>query len=286
VINMLVNMIEMLKKAKEGKYAVAHFNFTNLEIAKYILEECQSQNSPVIMGVSDSAAKYMGGFGVAVAIIKSLISGLNLTIPVAIHLDHGPSVEVCKEALEAGFTSVMIDASKYELEENIAKTSEVVEIAKKYFASVEAEIGHIGGTEDNVTSGILYADVDECIELASRTGINAITPALGSVHGPYVGEPNLEFSLMEEIGQKVSLPLVLHGASGIPEDQIKKAIACGTCKINIDTEIRQAWRKGVGEFIESNPKVYDPRKIIGGGEKGIKEVVRIKILLFGSNEKA
>lgn len=283
---MLVNMNEMLRKAKQEKYAVAHFNFTNLEIAKYILEECQSQNSPVIMGVSASAAKYMGGFKVAVAIIKSLIESLNLTIPVAIHLDHGPSFDACASALEAGFSSVMIDASKYELEENIAKTLEVVELAKKYNASVEAEIGHIGGTEDDVTSGILYADVNECIEMINRTNISALAPALGSVHGQYIGEPKLEFTRMQEIGEKASLPLVLHGASGIPENQIRKAIDCGTCKINIDTEIRQAWRKGVGEFIEENSKVYDPRSIIGASESGIKEVVRSKILLFGSANKA
>lgn len=283
---MLENMVNMLSKAKEEKYAVAHFNFTNLEIAKYILEECQSLNSPVIMGVSESAAKYMGGFGVARAIIESLIKGLNLTIPVAIHLDHGSSFEVCAKALESGFTSVMIDASRYELSENIAKTLEVVELAKKYNASVEAEIGHIGGTEDDVTSGILYADVEECIEMVNRTNIAAIAPALGSVHGPYIGEPNLEFTRMLEIGIKTNIPLVLHGASGIPEDKIKKAIECGTCKINIDTEIRQAWRKGVGNFIEENSKVYDPRKIIGASEKEIKEIVKSKVLLFGSMGKA
>lgn len=283
---MLVNMNDMLIKAKKEKYAVAHFNFTNLEIAKYILEECQSQNSPVIMGVSQGAAKYMGGFKVASAIIKSLIESLGLTIPVALHLDHGPSFDACKAALEAGFSSVMIDASKYELEENIAKTLEVVELAKNYNATVEAEIGHIGGTEDDITSGILYADVNECIEMINRTNINALAPALGSVHGQYIGEPNLEFSRMLEIGEKANLPLVLHGASGIPEVQIRKAIDCGTCKINIDTELRQAWRKGVGNFIEENSKVYDPRSIIGASELGIKEVVRSKILLFGSAGKA
>lgn len=283
---MLENVSNMLMKAKNDKYAVAHFNFTNLEIAKYILEECEDLKSPVIMGVSESAAKYMGGFLVAHAIIESLIKSLNITIPVALHLDHGSSLEVCSRALEAGFTSVMIDASKYELQENITKTLEVVEIAKNYGASVEAEIGHIGGTEDDVTSGILYADVEECIEMVNKTQITALAPALGSVHGPYIGEPNLEFSRMLEIGQKTNIPLVLHGASGIPEDKIRKAIQCGTCKINIDTEIRQAWRKGIGNFIEENPKIYDPRKIIGASEKEIKNVVRTKILLFGSNNKA
>lgn len=283
---MLENVSNMLMKAKNDKYAVAHFNFTNLEIAKYILEECEDLKSPVIMGVSESAAKYMGGFLVAHAIIESLIKSLNITIPVALHLDHGSSLEVCSRALEAGFTSVMIDASKYELQENITKTLEVVEIAKNYGASVEAEIGHIGGTEDDVTSGILYADVEECIEMVNKTQITALAPALGSVHGPYIGEPNLEFSRMLEIGQKTNIPLVLHGASGIPEDKIRKAIQCGTCKINIDTEIRQALRKGIGNFIEENPKIYDPRKIIGASEKEIKNVVRTKILLFGSNNKA
>lgn len=283
---MLENMNNMLLKAKENKYAVPHFNINNLEWTRFILEECEELKSPVILGVSEGAVKYMGGYNVVADMVKALVNSLNITIPVALHLDHGSDFENCKKALDAGFTSVMIDASKHPLEENIKITKEVVEYAKKYNASVEAEIGHIGGEEDGVNGGILYADTNECIKLVNETKINALAPALGSVHGLYKGEPKLEFNLMKEIGIKTNMPLVLHGGTGIPEHQIKKAIECGTTKINVNTELQIAWTKGVREFLNNDDKTYDPRKVIKSGESSMKQAIKDKVELFGSLNKA
>lgn len=284
---MLVNMKEMLNKAKEGKYAIGQFNTNNLEWTIAILKEAQELNSPVILGVSNGAGKYMGGFNVVSAIIKELIKSLNITVPVAIHLDHGDSIETCKKAIDAGFTSVMIDASSYNYLENVRITKEVVEYAHKFNVSVEAELGRVGGQEDNISSnGIVYADVDECARFVKETGVDCLAPALGSVHGPYKGEPKLGFKEMGEIKDATNKPLVLHGGSGIPDYQIKKAISLGTCKINVNTECQQEWTKIVREVIATNDKVYDPRKIIGPGMEGIRKVVREKIILFGSKDKA
>lgn len=283
---MLVNMKDMLVKAKEEKYAVGQFNTNNLEWTIAILEVAQELNSPVIIGVSSGAAKYMCGFNVVRGIVEELISSLNITVPVALHLDHGDSVDVCKKAIDAGFTSVMIDASKFEYNENVRITKEVVEYAKKNNVSVEAELGHVGGQEDNVSAGILYADVNECEAFVKETGIDCLAPALGSVHGPYKGEPKLGFKEMLEIKEKTNKPLVLHGGSGIPDYQIKEAVSRGTCKINVNTECQQEWTKIVRNVLNGNEKVYDPRKIIGPGMEGIRNVVREKIKLFGSENKA
>lgn len=283
---MVVNMKDMLEKAKTGKYAVGQFNTNNLEWTQAILEVSESLKSPVIIGVSEGAAKYMGGFKVVVEMTKALISTMNITVPVAIHLDHGSSVDVCKKAIDAGFTSVMIDASKYEYAENVRITKEVVEYASKFDVSVEAELGHVGGQEDHVSASILYADVDECASFVHDAGVDCLAPALGSVHGPYKGEPKLGFKEMLEIKEKTNKPLVLHGGSGIPDYQIKEAISRGTCKINVNTECQQEWAKIVREVIANDSKVYDPRKIIGPGKEGIKNVVKEKIKLFGSEGKA
>ena len=284
---MLVNMVEMLNKAKEGKYAVGQFNTNNLEWTIAILKKAQELNSPVIIGVSQGAAKYMCGFNVVAGIVKELIVSLNITVPVALHLDHGDSVESCKAAIDAGFTSVMIDASHYPYEENVRITKEVVDYAKKYNVSVEAELGRVGGQEDNVVSqGVVYADVEECAKFVKDTGVDCLAPALGSVHGPYKGEPKLGFKEMLEIKEATSKPLVLHGGSGIPDYQIQEAISRGTCKINVNTECQQEWTKLVRETLNKNSSVYDPRKIIGPGMEGISKVVNDKIVLFGSNNKA
>lgn len=283
----LVNMNEMLKKAQEGKYAVGQFNINNLEWTIAILDEVQKLNAPVILGVSEGAAKYMGGVDVIVGMVKGYIKDANITVPVALHVDHGSSFEFCKKAIDAGFTSVMIDASKHELEENIRITKEVVDYAHKHGVSVEAELGHVGGQEDNVVSnGVLYADPNECVKLVNETKIDCLAPALGSVHGPYHGEPKLGFKEMAEIADLVKIPLVLHGGSGIPDYQIKKAIECGTCKINVNTECQMAFTKIVREVIANDDKVYDPRKVIGLGKEGIKEIVREKCEIFGCINKA
>ena len=279
---MLVNFNEMLQKAKKGHYAVPQFNINNLEWTKYILEKCNELNIPVILGVSEGAAKYMGGFKVVSAMVKAMVESLNIEIPVCIHLDHGSSFESCKNAIDAGFTSVMIDGSKYELSENIRITKAVIEYAHERGISVEAEVGHIGGTEDNVSSNILNATLEDCVELYQNTGIDSLAPALGSVHGFYKGEPNLDFITMEEINKTLPIPLVLHGGTGIPEDKIKKAIACGISKININTDLQAVWSKAVREFLNNDDKVYDPRKVIGSGESAIKNQVDKIVTIFGT----
>lgn len=282
---MIVNSKEMLEKAKKEKYAVPHFNINNLEWTRYILETCEEMRSPVILGVSEGATKYIGGFNTVVGIIKGLVKDLNITIPVCIHVDHGSSVETCIKAIDAGYTSVMIDASKYSLEENIKMTTEVVEYAKEKNVTVEAEIGHIGGTEDEIDSDIAYAKVNDVIELVSKTNVDSIAPALGSVHGLYKGEPKLDFERMKTISEKVNIPLVLHGGTGIYDDLIKKAISCGVCKININTELQIVWTEAVRKFLLDNSEVFDPRKIIGAGKEAIKNKIKEKITLFGSSNK-
>ena len=283
----LVSMKEMLLKAKKGKYAVGQFNINNLEWTYTILCKCQEIKAPVILGVSEGAVRYMGGFHVVADMVKAVIKDKNITVPVALHLDHGSSFEKCKAALDAGFTSVMIDASHHSFEDNIRITKEVVEYAKNTNASVEAELGKVGGQEDDVVAETMYADLQEWITLVNETGIDALAPALGSVHGPYQGEPKLGFKEMEEIGTALSeTPLVLHGGSGIPVDQIKRAIACGTSKINVNTEFQQAWTELVRETLNKNPNVYDPRKVIGPGLKGIEAVVVEKCEVFGCIGKA
>jgi fructose-1,6-bisphosphate aldolase class II len=280
-------MVGMLTKAKVGKYAVGQFNINNLEWTKTILLTAQEQNSPVILGVSEGAAKYMGGFKTVVGMVKGLIADLNITVDVAIHLDHGQSFENCKKALDAGFTSVMIDGSHHPIDENIKMTKEVVDYAHAIGASVEAEVGTVGGNEDGVIGGIKYADLNECVRLVKEAGVDALAPALGSVHGPYQGEPVLGFVEMEAIGQATDMPLVLHGGTGIPDEKIQKAIACGTCKINVNTECQLAFNKILREFLsdEKNAKVYDPRKLLGPATKGIAAAVTEKMTVFGSVNK-
>ncbi|PWW08625.1 fructose-bisphosphate aldolase [Paenibacillus cellulosilyticus] len=283
----LVSMKEMLIKALAEGYAVGQFNINNLEWTQAILAAAQEEKSPVILGVSEGAARYMGGFKVVTAIVKSLIEEGNITVPVAIHLDHGSSVDKCKAAIDAGFTSVMIDASHDPIEENIRITSEVVEYAHARGVSVEAEVGTVGGQEDDVVAeGVIYADINECKEIVARTGIDCLAPALGSVHGPYKGEPKLGFAEMEEICKTISLPLVLHGGTGIPTEHIQKAIARGTAKINVNTENQIAFTKVAREILTNDAEVYDPRKFLAPGREAIKTTVIGKIREFGSSNKA
>ena len=285
----LVNMCEMLKKAHEGHYAVGQFNINNLEWVSAILDECNELKCPVILGVSEGAMKYMGGCDTIVGMVKGYIKDNNITVPVALHVDHGSSFEVCKKAIDAGFTSVMIDASHHSLDENIKITKQVVDYAHARNVSVEAELGHVGGQEDNVVSqGVLYADKNECLKLVKEAGIDCLAPALGSVHGPYHGEPKLGFKEMEEINELVKIPLVLHGGSGIPDFQLKMAIDRGTSKINVNTENQQAFAKIVREICATTDpvKVYDPRKILGPAKQGIRDVVKAKCEVFGCINKA
>lgn len=278
----LVNMTDMLNKALEGGYAVGQFNINNLEWTQAILDAVEEANSPAILGVSEGAAKYMGGFKAVVGMVKGQLEERNISQPVAIHLDHGSSLESCRAAIDAGFTSVMIDNSKFPIEENIANTREVVEYAHSKGASVEAEIGSVGGTEDGVTGGVIYADPEECKRIVEEAKIDALAAALGSVHGDYDGEPKLGFDEMKEISELTGAPLVLHGGSGIPEHQIKKAIEYGHSKINVNTELQQVWAKKTREVIANNPDQYDPRKIIGPGKEDITKATVKNMEIFGS----
>ncbi|MFP5114253.1 class II fructose-bisphosphate aldolase [Bacillaceae bacterium C204] len=283
----LVSMKEMLIKAKAEGYAVGQFNLNNLEFTQAILQAAQAENSPVILGVSEGAARYMSGFKTVVKMVEGLMEDLKITVPVAIHLDHGSSFDKCKEAIDAGFTSVMIDASHHPFEENIEITSKVVDYAHSKGVSVEAELGTVGGQEDDVVAdGVIYADPKECEELVKRTGIDCLAPALGSVHGPYKGEPNLGFTEMEEIGKITGLPLVLHGGTGIPTKDIQRSVSLGTAKINVNTENQIASAKAVRETLATLTEEYDPRKYLGPAREAIKATVIGKIREFGSAGKA
>ena len=283
----LVSMKEMLIQAKEGGYAVGQYNLNNLEFTQAILGASQEENAPVILGVSEGAAKYMGGFYTVVKMVEGLMHDMNITVPVAIHLDHGSSFENCKAAIDAGFTSVMIDASHHSFEENVEITKKVVEYAHSKGVSVEAELGRVGGQEDDVVSdGVVYADAKECQELVEKTGIDCLAPALGSVHGPYKGEPNLGFKEMEEIGNATGLPLVLHGGTGIPTKDIERSISLGTAKINVNTENQIASAKAVRDTLNNDANVYDPRKYLGPAREAIKATVIGKIKEFGTSNKA
>lgn len=277
---MLVNSKEILEKAKQGNYAVPHFNINNLEWTRYILEEMQELNSGVILGVSEGAIKYMGGVNVVTNLVKSLIKDLNIQIDVVLHLDHGSSFEICQKCIDAGFTSVMIDASHYPLLKNIEITKKVVEYAHDKNVTVEAEIGQIGGTEDGMEGKNYNAKLEDVIALVNSTHIDSVASALGSVHGLYKGKPNLDFITMKKISENVSVPLVLHGGTGIPDNLIQEAIKNGINKININTELQIAWANEVRKFLKENETVYDPRKVISSGEKAVKNVVKEKTKLF------
>lgn len=279
----------MLEKGKAEGYAVGQFNLNNLEFTQAILQAAQEEQSPVILGVSEGAARYMGGFKTIVTLVEALMEEYKVTVPVAIHLDHGSSFEKCMQAINAGFTSVMIDGSHYPLDENIALTTKVVEAAHAVGVSVEAELGRIGGQEDDLVvsdAEAAYAIPEECERLINETGVDCFAPALGSVHGPYKGEPNLGFDRMETISKMTGVPLVLHGGTGIPTADVKKAIKFGHAKINVNTESQLSSAKAVRSVLEEKPDLYDPRKYMGPARDAIKETVIGKMREFGSSNKA
>jgi fructose-bisphosphate aldolase, class II len=285
----LVSMTEMLNRGVEKGYAVGQFNLNNLEFTQAILQAAQEENSPAILGVSEGAGKYMGGFKTVVEIVKALMEQYEVTVPIAIHLDHGSSFEKCVQAIDAGFTSVMIDGSHHPLEENIALTKKVVEVAHVLGVSVEAELGRIGGQEDDLIvedADAAYAIPSECEQLVRETKVDCFAPALGSVHGPYKGEPNLGFDRMEEVQKLTDVPLVLHGGTGIPTKDIQRAISLGTAKINVNTENQMASAKKVREVLAEKPELYDPRKYLGPAREVIKETVKGKMREFGSSNQA
>jgi len=282
----LVSMTDMLNKALEGKYAVGQFNINNLEWTQAILEAAQEENSPVILGASEGATKYMGGAPVVVAMVNALLETMDITVPVALHLDHGSSFESAKDAIDAGFSSVMIDNSALPIDENIKNTKKVVDYAHERGVSVEAEVGTVGGEEDGVVGDVIYADAEECKRMVDEAGIDALAAALGSVHGTYAGEPKLGFDEMKEISELTQTPLVLHGGSGIPTHQIEKAIEYGHTKMNINTELQQVWTARTREVLKNDSEVFDPRKVIGPGKENITATTKMKMRELGSSGKA
>ena len=287
---MLVSAKEMLTKAKEGKYAVGQFNINNLEWTKAILLTAQELNSPVILGVSEGAGKYMCGYKTVVGMVKGMIEELNITVPVALHLDHG-SYEHAKKCIEAGFSSVMFDGSHYPIEENIEKTKELVEICNNLGLSLEAEVGAIGGEEDGVIGSGENADPKEC-KMIADLGVTMLAAGIGNIHGKYPENwAGLNFETLAEIQKETgTMPLVLHGGTGIPADMIKKAISLGVSKINVNTECQLTFAAATRKYVEEGKdlvgKGFDPRKLLAPGVEAIKETVREKMELFGSINKA
>lgn len=279
---MLANTKEMLLKAKLGSYAVPQFNINNLEWIKFILLECEENNSPVILGVSESSLKYMMGPKNVVDMVENAILYLKITVPVALHLDHSKSFDNCKSAIDCGFTSVMIDASSYCLDDNINITNDVVTYSKNHNISVEGEVGQVGKEERTSSDNIKLAKIDECMKYVKSTNIDFLAPALGSVHGLSKCEINIDFDSMKEISSKLNIPLVLHGSSGLSKEKIRNAINSGVCKINFNTELQVAWIKGVKDYLNKNNEC-DPRKIISSGEKELRLCVKEKINFLKSN---
>jgi fructose-bisphosphate aldolase class II len=279
---MLVSGKDLLKEAQSKNKCIPQFNINNLEWTKIILEKCNELDYPVILGASEGAIKYMGGYNTVTNIVKGLIDDLEIKIPVILHLDHGSSTESCIKAINSGFTSVMIDASKYSLEDNIKITKEVVDYAHQRGVIVEGELGYVGGVEDNVINEVKYTNINDALRYVKDTSIDLFAPAIGNAHGIYSGKPNLNMKLLEELSDKVNIPLVLHGGSGINDSQIMELIKRGITKININTELQVAWNKGVRLYLDSNKDVYDPRKIILSGKDEIVSVIESKIKLFNN----
>lgn len=287
---MLVSAKDMLNKAKAGKYAVGQFNINNLEWTKAVLLTAQELNSPVILGVSEGAGKYMSGFKTVSAMVKAMIEDLKITVPVALHLDHG-TYDGCYKCIEAGFSSIMFDGSHYPIEENVAKTKELVQVCAEKGLSIEAEVGSIGGEEDGVVGMGECADPNEC-KMISDLGVTMLAAGIGNIHGKYPENwAGLSFDTLDAIQQLTGdMPLVLHGGTGIPEDMIKKAISLGVAKINVNTECQLSFAAATRKYVEEGKdlqgKGFDPRKLLGPGFEAIKATVKEKMELFGSVNKA
>jgi len=282
----LVSLREVLEPAEKGGYAVGAFNANNMEIVQAIIEAAEEERSPVILQASQGAIKY-AGLGYIVAMVKA--AAQESSVPVVLHLDHGTDFEQVMRCIRYGFSSVMYDGSKLPLEENIAMTQKVIDVARAVGVSVEAELGKIGGTEDDITveeREALFTDPLEAQRFVQETGIDALAIAIGTAHGPYKGEPRLDFPRLKRIKELTGARLVLHGASGVPDEAIRKAIELGINKINIDTDIRQAFTAGLKDFIKNNPDNIDPRKMLAPAKAKMKEIIREKMRLFGCAGKA
>ena len=286
----LVSAKEMLEKARDGKYAVDQFNINNLEWTKSILATAQELNAPVILGVSEGAGKYMTGFKTVAAMVKAMIEEMKITVPVALHLDHG-TYDGCYKCIKAGFSSIMFDGSHFPIDENVAKTSELVNVCNQLGLSLEAEVGAIGGEEDGVIGKGECADPDECKKIADL-GVTMLAAGIGNIHGKYPANwPGLSFETLAAVKEKVGdMPLVLHGGTGIPTDQIKKAISLGVAKINVNTECQLAFAAATRKYVEEGKdlagKGFDPRKLLAPGAQAIKDTVKEKMEIFGCIGKA
>ncbi|BES64504.1 class II fructose-1,6-bisphosphate aldolase [Gottschalkiaceae bacterium SANA] len=283
---MLVSGIDVMKHAHRNGYAVGAFNVNNMEAIQAIIEAAEELQSPVIIQASQGGLKYAGVKYMA-AMVK--VAAEVASVPVVLHLDHGTEFSSQVQCLQAGWTSLMIDASHYDLQENIAKTKEIVEMAHQVGVGVEAELGKIGGVEDDIAvdaKDAVYTEVDEAYDFVCATGVDYLAIAVGTAHGPYKGDPKIDFTRIAEIKAKVNMPLVLHGSSGLPKESIEKAIAAGINKINIDTDLRQAYHRAVKKFVTENPDIYDPRKINAPGKEAMKEVAKDKMRMFNSVNQA
>ena len=287
---MLVTAKEMLEKARDGKYAVGHFNINNLEWTKAIQQTAEELRSPVILGVSEGAGKYMTGFKTVVGMVNGMLEEMKITVPVALHLDHG-TYEGCLKCIDAGFSSIMFDGSHYPIEENVEKTKELIRICREKGMSLEAEVGAIGGEEDGVIGMGECADPNEC-KMIADLGVDMLAAGIGNIHGKYPANwKGLSFETLAAVKEAVGdMPLVLHGGTGIPEDMIKKAISLGVAKINVNTECQLAFADATRKYIEAGKdlegKGFDPRKLLAPGAEAIKATVKTKMELFGSVGKA
>ena len=282
----LVPISYLLKKAEAGGYAVGAFNCNNMEIIQAIIAAAEAENAPVIMQASQGAIKY-AGLDYITAMVR--LSAERTRVPVALHLDHGTSFEQIVQCIRAGFSSVMIDGSRFPLAENIALTRKVLEVARAVGVSVEAELGKIGGTEDDIVVSkreAFLTDPEEAGVFVRETGVDALAVAIGTAHGQYKGIPELDFPRLEKIKSIVKIPIVLHGSSGVPDDAVREAISLGVCKVNIDTNIREAFTASAREVLQANPQEIDPRKVLGPAREAATEVIREKIRVFGSSNKA
>ncbi|MBY8909173.1 ketose-bisphosphate aldolase [Salinicoccus roseus] len=278
-------MFSVLDDAFEKKYAVPQFNMNGTIWLDTILKTAEECQAPVIVGTTDRIIEELGGFKLLVQTFNTKKEELKITVPAILHLDHGQSIESCFRAIDAGYDSVMFDGSNLSIEENIEKTKKVVDYAKEKEVTVEGEVGSVGGTEDGVYSDMLYADIDECLRLVNETGINSLAPALGSVHGKYRGEPNLGFNEMKDLRKTTSVPFVLHGASGISNEDLKKAISYGHAKINYNTELNIAWSNALRKVLNENPELYAPMEIIKPSKEAMAEVIKNIFKRTGAYQK-
>lgn len=282
----LVPVTELLKRAEEGKYAVGAFNVNNMELVQAIVAAAEAEKAPVIMQASQGAIKYAG---IEYIYALASLAASRATVPVALHLDHGTSFEQCMKCIRVGFTSVMIDGSKLPLEDNIALTNKVIEVARATGVSVEAELGKIGGTEDDIhvdERDAFFTDPEEARVFVEKTGVDSLAIAIGTAHGQYKGMPKLDFDRLQKIVGLVKIPIVLHGSSGVPDEAVREAIRLGVRKVNIDTNIREAFTNACRQVVENNTKEIDPRKVLGPAREAATQVIREKIRVFGSAGRA